>query len=98
MTRGVFPSLFLSIVLLPVAAQAKLPFFNATCPGHLEVHADNGGPVFVNGKEAKLKVFNASYYEAAGGGVTISIAVNPDGSVIVSYTGKHGANGICTVK
>jgi hypothetical protein len=28
--------------------------------------------------------------------VTLSISVNPDGTATVTYTGKHGANGICT--
>ncbi|MGF6174252.1 hypothetical protein ABIE33_002557 [Ensifer sp. 4252] len=30
--------------------------------------------------------------------MTISLSVNPDGSPAVSYTGKGGANGICTIK
>ena len=79
-------------------AEAKIPFFNATCPGKIEVHADQGGPVYINGKQGKLKVVNDSYYEAKGAGVTISVAVNPDGTVTVSYTGRKGANGICEVK
>ncbi|HEV7307404.1 hypothetical protein [Ensifer sp.] len=80
------------------AAEAKIPLVNATCPGKIEVHADEGGPVYINGKEAKLKVFNENYYEAKGAGVTISLSINPDGSPSVSYTGKGGANGVCTLK
>jgi hypothetical protein len=79
-------------------AAAKIPLVNATCPGKIEVHADQGGPIYINGKEGKLKVFNENYYEAKGGGVTISLTINPDGSADVSYTGKGGANGVCTVK
>ncbi|BCP54473.1 hypothetical protein K32_30900 [Kaistia sp. 32K] len=79
-------------------AQAAIPLVNATCPGKIEVHADEGGPIYINGKEAKLKKFNDNYFEAKGGGVTISLSINPDGSASVSYTGKHGANGVCTVK
>jgi hypothetical protein len=79
-------------------AAAKIPLVNATCPGNIEVHADQGGPIYINGKEGKLKVFNENYYEAKGGGVTISLTINPDGSADVSYTGKGGANGVCTVK
>jgi hypothetical protein len=88
-------------VLLPLmaaTAHAKIPFMNATCPGDIEVHADEGGPVYINGKEAKLKISNANYYEARGSHVTISVAINPDGSAIVSYTAKGGANGMCQVK
>ncbi|MBK5965794.1 hypothetical protein CCR95_17340 [Thiocystis minor] len=74
-----------------------VPFFNGTCPGDIEVHADKGGPVYLNGKEAKLKKINKEYYEATGAGITLSIAIDPDDSVTLSYTGKHGANGICQV-
>ena len=79
------------------AAEAKIPLVNATCPDKIEVHADEGGPVYINGKEAKLKVFNENYYEAHGAGVTISLGINPDSSPSVSYTGKGGANGVCTL-
>lgn len=79
-------------------AFAKLPLLNATCPGKIEVHADEGGPVYINGKEAKLRVVNDNYYEARNSKVTISLSINPDGSAAVSYTGHGGANGICTVK
>jgi hypothetical protein len=81
------------------SAQAKLPLINATCPGKLDVHVDQGGPVYVNGKEAKLNAVNENYYEAkdAATGTTISISINPDGSPDVSYTGKNRANGVCTI-
>ena len=37
------------------AAPAGIPLLNAICPTGLDVHADQGGPVYVNGKEATLK-------------------------------------------
>jgi hypothetical protein len=80
------------------AAQAGIPLVNATCPGNIEVHADKGGPIYINGKEGQLKKFNENYFEAKGSGVTISLSINPDGSPSVSYTGKNRANGICQVK
>ncbi|MBK1866279.1 hypothetical protein [Taklimakanibacter albus] len=80
------------------SAHADIPLLNATCPGKIEVHADQGGPVYINGKEGKLKKFNNNYYEAKGGGVTISLAINPDGTPSISYTGKGGANGVCSLK
>ena len=83
---------------VPVAAEAKVPFFNATCPGKIDVHADEGGPVYLNGKEAKLKVFNANYFEATLNRVTVSVSKNPDGSLSVTYTGPKRANGVCAVK
>ncbi|MDD0841340.1 hypothetical protein [Pseudomonas sp. Gutcm_11s] len=84
-----------AVLLMSGAAQAGIPQLNATCPGNIEVHADEGGPIYLNGKEASLKRFNDNYYEAKGEGVTLSLSINPDGSPALSYTGKHGANGIC---
>lgn len=79
-------------------AEAAIPLVNAKCPGGIEVHADEGGPVYINGKEATLKVFNKHYYEATHGHVVVSLSINPDGSASLSYTKKGGANGVCTVK
>jgi hypothetical protein len=45
----------------------------------------------------KPRRFNDNFYEATGAGVTLSISINPDESVSLSYTGKHGANGVCEV-
>ncbi len=77
-------------------AQAKVPFFNATCGGGIDVHADEGGPVYINGKEATLTKVGDGY-QAKHGSDSIDFFTNPDGSVTASWTGKHGANGICTV-
>ncbi|WP_339476229.1 hypothetical protein [Pseudomonas sp. RL_5y_Pfl2_69] len=92
--------ILLAVVLASVAtvAQAGIPLVNATCPGGIEVHADRGGPIYINGKEARLKKFSETYFEAKGSGITISLMINPDGSASVSYTGKARANGICQVK
>lgn len=84
------------IAMTATASLAAIPLLNYTCPGKIEVHADKGGPVYINGKEAKLKVFNQNYYEAKGSGVTISIMINPDGTPDVSYTGPGRSNGICS--
>lgn len=93
-------------ILVPAAAAASLfacnahaglPQFDGSCPGKLSVRADQGGSVYVNGKQAKLKRFNDNYYEAkdAASGVTLSIAVDSDGRPSLSYTGKNRANGVC---
>jgi hypothetical protein len=84
-----------SALFLAGAVQAGIPLLNYSCPNAISVHADKGGPVYINGKEAKLKVFNDEYYEAKGSGVTVSINISADGSPSLSYTGKHGANGVC---
>lgn len=91
---------FLACVTLATAgtARADVPFFNAMCPGNVEVHADEGGPVYLNGSEAKLHRYNSNYYyEASHGPTTLSISINPDGSVTVSYTRQGAGNGICQV-
>lgn len=82
-------------LLFATAASADVPQLNYDCPTNIAVHADQGGPVFINGKEAKLKKFNDNAYEAKGSGVAISLTRNPDESWDVSYTGKGGANGFC---
>lgn len=86
--------------LIAFDARAALSLMNATCPGNIEVHVDQGGPVYINGKQAVLKRFNDSYYEAKDAtlGVTISISYNPDGTSDMSYTGRNRANGVCQVK
>ena len=98
MSRILKPMVFVAAVAAATPALSKVPFFNATCPMNIEVHADQGGPIYINGKEAKLKVFNANYYEASHDHVTISLTINPDGTPDVSYTARGGANGVCTVK
>ena len=70
---------------------AGVPLINATCPGGTEVHADQGGPIYINGKEATLKKFNDNYFEAKGNAITLSLSINPDGSAAVSYTKKAEA-------
>jgi len=93
-----------SLILAAVAslcavgsADAAIPFFNATCPTGIEVHADEGGPIYINGKEATLKVFNKNAYEAKHGHVTLDLTINPDGSPLLTYTKDGGANGVCTI-
>ncbi len=88
----------MALVVVSGAAQAGIPLVNATCPGKIEVHADEGGPIYINGKEGKLKKFNDNYFEAKASGITVSLSINPDGSPSVSYTGRNRANGVCEVK
>jgi ribose 1,5-bisphosphokinase PhnN len=84
------------IAITATASFAAIPKLHYTCPGKIDVHADKGGPVYINGKKAALKVVNQNYYEAKGSGVTVSIMINPDGTTTVSYTGSGGKNGMCS--
>jgi hypothetical protein len=83
-------------LLIAGAAQAAIPTMNYTCPTGIELHVDQGGYAYLNGKAAKLKVINENYFEVRGNGVSVEVATNPDGSRIVSYTGKNRANGMCS--
>ncbi|AJO78012.1 MULTISPECIES: hypothetical protein [Pseudomonas] len=85
------------LAILGSAAHAEgIPLFNVDCPGNIPVSADQGGPVFINGKPAQTKTVNERYFEAKGAGITVSISVEDDDSVVVTYTGKQGASGLCT--
>jgi len=76
--------------------KAGLPLFNFSCPTGIDVHGDDqGGSIYINGKQANVKKFNDNYYEASNSGISISISRNPDGSLAASYTRQGGANGIC---
>lgn len=91
-------ALFLGLSMAP-SAEAAIPMFNGSCPGGLEIHADEGGPVYVNGRETRLNKFNENYFEAmdSTNGVTLSITRSSDGGVQMSYSGKNGSNGVCII-
>ena len=77
---------------------ATIPFFNAECPGDISVHADEGGPVYLNGEEAQFTAFSETYFEAKQGEVTVSATTMPDGTLDISYTGPGRANGVCKLQ
>ena len=79
------------------AASAHIPSLNATCPTGIEVHADEGGPIYINGTEAQVSASGSEYYEASSGGTTVSLSIGDDGSAMVSYTASGGANGMCQI-
>lgn len=89
----------LLVTTFSAPAMAAVPFFHASCPGGIDVHADDGGPVYVQGRETALKRFNDRYFEArdTNSGITLSIIRNDDGTPQISYTDRGGANGICQV-
>ncbi|MDW4496570.1 hypothetical protein R5H30_01145 [Sulfitobacter sp. D35] len=87
----------LPFAFLATAASGHVPSLNASCPTNIDVHADEGGPVYINGHESELKASNENYYEAIHGNITVSLSINPDGTAQVSYTRKKGGNGICKI-
>ncbi|MGG5291813.1 hypothetical protein [Pseudomonas shirazensis] len=70
---------------------------NATCPGNVEVRANEGGPIFINEKEATLKKSTDIFVEAKVDGMTVSLSIDPDGNRSMSFTGKGGVNGMCEI-
>lgn len=92
------PELVAPVDAPTVSLKPRIPLFNAICGGGIEVHADEGGPVFIDGGETHLTKFNDNYFEASRGGTTISISFRPDGSLSLSFSGPNRANGICTLK
>jgi len=95
-TQALAASVSVTVMLLAGAAFAKVPYFAAKCPTDISVETDRAGRAYLNGKRATVRSKNANYSEIVGGGVTISVA-RDSGSLIVSYTGPHRANGVCQV-
>ncbi len=85
------------LLLSAGAAQADIPTLNASCPGNIDVRTDEGGHIYINGKEAALKKLSDNHYEAQGAGVTVSLTINADGSPSISYMGLGGANAVCVI-
>ncbi|WP_211227634.1 hypothetical protein [Chitinibacter tainanensis] len=83
-------------ILCAGIAHAEIPTMNYSCPTGIELHVDQGGYAYLNGKKAKLKVTSKDYFTVSGNGVSVDVMTNPDGTRTVSYTGKHGANGMCS--
>ncbi len=97
-----FVAALMFLTFAPMAAltaHAGIPQLNATCPGNLEVHADEGGPIYINGNESKLKKFNDNAFEATdvNSKVTISLTIQPDGTPDISYTGPGRTSGVCAI-
>ena len=67
---------------------------NATCPGGIEIHADEGGAVYINGDEARLKKFNDNYFEAAWPHNYLD-QHQPGRLRQHQLHGAHGAKGVC---
>ncbi|PJI50588.1 MAG: hypothetical protein CTR55_04435 [Pseudomonas sp.] len=90
-------SLLIAVSLLIVVqpAVAAIPMLNYDCPNDIQIHTDEGGPVYINGQEAKVTQSTDSTVVAKGEGVTIQISTNDDGTVSVSYTGPDGDSGVC---
>jgi len=80
------------------AAHAAIPAFSVTCGKKTEVTAAAGGPIMINGKEAKITTEKDNYYELTKGKAIYAVTVGTDDAVTVSFTSKKGKKGTCTAK
>lgn len=85
---------------VPAMAEAE-PVFAAECAGGVNqggynIDTDGKGHLWVNGHRVRLEQINENYWEGAYHGAVFSIS-SGENAPDVSYTARHGANGICTV-
>lgn len=91
-------ALALAAFCLASPAEARVPAFSAACPGRVDVQADNGGRIFINGQPARVRPFNNRSYEARLGPIVVSVAVGPGGRLDVSSRMRGAGNGMCQVR
>lgn len=81
---------------LATPAEARVPAFSAACPGRIDVQADNGGRIFINGQPARVRTFDDRSYEARLGPIAVSVIVGPGGRLDVSSR-MRGPDAVCRV-
>jgi hypothetical protein len=86
-----------ALTMIAGTAHADIPFFTATCPGGIAVHAEEGGPVTVDGTEADIVSETKYGVEARGGDVTVVMMIKPDGSLSVTMPQPDGGTGVCLI-
>lgn len=89
------------LALAATPALAKPPVFAAQCAGGTNaggynIDTDTEGHVWIDGTKTTPKEVSASYWVAKADGIEVEISNDANG-LIVTYTGKAGANGICPV-
>lgn len=89
-------SLMMAAFWLATPAEASVPAFSAACPGRIDVQADNGGRIFINGQPARVRAFDNRSYEARLGPIAVSVTVGPGGRVSVASR-MRGPDAVCRV-
>jgi hypothetical protein len=79
------------------SAFAKIPRLDAKCGDDITVHAEEGGPVLIDGKDSKIKTIDENHYEARDHKILITITIGADGSPALTYARKNGPSGGCEV-
>ena len=79
------------------AAVAKIPHLDAKCGDDITVHAEEGGPILIDGKDSKIKTIDDNNYEARDHKILITFVIGADGSPTLTYARKNGPSGDCDV-
>lgn len=82
-------------LMLSASANAAIPQFRATCPTGIMV-AGGGSSVFVNGHQANVTDRGNNNFSASTKNYSFDFIFSA-GEPSMSYTGKGGANGMCTI-
>jgi hypothetical protein len=85
----------------PVKAETT-PVFAAECAGGVNaggfnIDTDGQGGLYIDGKKTKLKTIAEDMWEGGANGIVIDVSSSESEGLMVSYTGKHGANGMCVI-
>lgn len=83
------------------ALAVNYPIFAAECMGGVNqggynIDTDDRGHLWVNGNRVELKPIAEDVWEGAWHGVVFGISSTESG-LIIDYTARHGANGLCEV-
>lgn len=91
-------ALALATLFLAAPAEARVPAFTAACPGRVDIQADAGGRVTINGQPARVRPLSDRAYEARLGGVIVSVTVGPAGRINVTYSTRGLGDTACRVR
>lgn len=94
MTRLVLPLALLALTTAATEA-AEIPLFNAVCGESVEVHADERGPIYIDGEAVTPKAVGEDTFEVTRKGTTVSVTVFDDSSLEVRYSDPEGKSGPC---
>jgi hypothetical protein len=78
-------------------AVAKIPRLDAKCGDDITVHAEEGGPILIDGKDSKIKTIDENNSEARDHKILITLVIGADGSPALTYARKNGPSGDCEV-
>ncbi len=94
--KAVLPIMVAAGAAAASPAWANVPTFAAKCPGDITVETDRAGRAYIDGKKATVRTRNANFSSISVPGMTVDVSRDA-GSLIVTYTGRNRAHGVCEV-